>query len=46
MDAQFCAELSQCGGRSAAEIALIFEGKIKGNDVRSHLSPVVSLYFK
>jgi hypothetical protein len=46
MDALSLPEISQCGGRSAAEIALIFEGKIKENDVRGHLSPVVSQFFK
>lgn len=46
MEANILLEISQCGGRSAAEIALIFEGKIKENDVRGHRSPVVSQFFK
>jgi hypothetical protein len=46
MDAHFCAELLQCGERSATEIGLIFEGRIKGNDVRGNLSSVVSQFSK
>ena len=45
MDALSLPKISQCGGLSAAEIALIFEGKIKGSDVRRHLSPVVAPFF-
>lgn len=46
MDVFHCLKFSLCGGCSAAEIREIQEGKIKGDDVRGHLSPVVLWFYK